>query len=79
MKTLSNTQILILSIVACVMLGAMKAEEEKQEEIAIAQLKESIELEKQDKLAEKREFKRLYVEAQEKTGFPAKEKFVVNQ
>lgn len=70
MKTLSNTQILILSVVVCVLVGAFTAEQEKQEEIAIAQLKESIELEKQDKLAEKREFKRLYVEAQEKTGFP---------
>lgn len=78
MKTLTKTHIWILSACIAVMLGAMKADEEKQEEIAIAQLKESIELEKQDKLAEKREFNRLYAEAQYKTGFPAKERVAVN-
>lgn len=78
MKTLTKTHIWILSICLTVVIGAMKAEEVKQEEIAQEQLKESIALAKKDKQEQEREFKRLFAEAQYKTGFPAKERVAVN-
>jgi len=60
-------------------MGAMKAEEVKQEEVAQQHLKESIELAKQEKLKDEREFKRLFAEGQSKTGFPGKDNFAVNR
>lgn len=78
MKTLSKTQIWIISICLTVMLGAMAADEEKQRGIAREQMKESIAQAKKERAEQQREFKRLYAEAQYKTGFPAKDKFAVN-
>lgn len=78
MKQLSKLQIWTIAICLTVMLGAMKADEVKQEELAQAQLKESIQLAKQEKLNDQRKLRHLYIEAQYKTGFPAKEKFAVN-
>lgn len=70
MKPLNKTHIWILSICLTVVMGAMKAEEVKQEEAAQLHLKESIALAKKDKAEHDRKFKLLYLEAQEKTGFP---------
>lgn len=78
MELFSTLDRWIIAIVVTVVVGALKAEEVKQEEIAQEQLKESIALAKKDKQEQEREFKRLYAEAQDKTGFPGKERVAVN-
>ena len=70
MKQPSNIQLWIAAILLAIVAGAVAADETNEKMRANEHLKESIALAKKDKEEQNKKFKRLYIEAQEKTGFP---------